>query len=155
MKSETGNVLSILRTVILASASVLAAGCGGMSVGSLWPFGGDGATELSRVPPNSVGYQCQGGKRFYLRDLDNGAAAWVILPEREFRLDKLPGEPGGRFGSGRAVLVVGNGEVSLSDGQALNYAGCKVPSAEPPKPAAKPPADPAAAKSADKPAAKP
>lgn len=151
MKSTTSTALSLSRTGLLALASVLAAGCGGMSVGSLWPFGGDGTTELSRVPPNSVAYQCQGGKRFYLRYLDNGAAAWVILPEREFRLEKLPGEPAGRFGSGRSVLVVGEGEVSLSDGQALNFTGCRIPSAEPPKPAAKPPAEPAAPKPAPKP----
>jgi hypothetical protein len=135
-----------------AVISTLLAGCGGggVSVGNLWPFGGSDE-ELSRVPPNSIVYQCEGGKRFYLRYLDNGAAAWVILPEREFRLDKVPGESGNRFGSGKAVLSVGADVVTLSDGPTVNYAGCRIPSAEP---AAKP-ADKPAAKPADKPAAKP
>jgi len=128
-----------------ALLAVLLSGCGGsgMSVGNLWPFGGQGAGELSRIPVNSTAYRCDGGKRFYLRSLDNGTAAWVILPEREFRLDKLPGEQGGRYGSGKAVLNVTESEVTLTDGVTLNFTGCRIPSAEPaPKPEAKPAAKP-------------
>ncbi len=138
------STISVVVTPAFVLAAVLLSGCGGggMSVGDLWPFGG-GSGELSRIPANSTAYQCDGGKRFYLRSLDNGAAAWVILPEREFRLDKLPGEQGTRYGSGKAVLNVGEGAVSLSDGAALNFTGCRIPSAEPaPKPEAKPAAKP-------------
>ncbi len=130
---------------VLAALALLLSGCGGggISTGGLWPFGGSGE-ERSRVPPNSITYQCEGGKRFYLRYLDNGAAAWVILPEREFRLDKVPGDGGTRFGSGKAVLSMGDGVVTLSDGPTASYSGCRIPSAEPPKPAAKPEAKPPA-----------
>lgn len=101
----------------------------------LWPFGEERNLERSRVPPNSVTYQCAGGKRFYLRLLDNGAAAWVILPEREFRLDRVAGDAT-RYSNGKAVLTVNAQEASLNDGPALGYTGCKIPSAEPPKPQA-------------------
>lgn len=133
----------IVWTATVASLTVFLAGCGGggISAGSLWPFGG-GGEERSRVPPNSVAYQCEGGKRFYLRYLDNGAAAWVILPEREFRLEKVAGAGGNRFGSGRAVLEVTDSVATLSDGPTLTYTGCRIPPAEPPKPAAKPEAKP-------------
>jgi membrane-bound inhibitor of C-type lysozyme len=104
--------------------STLLAGCESMSMPSL--FGG-GAVERSRVPPNSTAYQCTGGKRLYIRYIDNGAAAWVILPEREFRLDKVAGEGGARYSSGNAVLTVNGDEVNLSDGPAVSYAACKVP----------------------------
>ena len=125
-------------------AALLLSGCGGMSVGGFLPFGGDGR-ELSRVPPNSIAYQCQAGKRFFLRYLDEGTAVWVILPEREFRLEKLPADQGTRYGAGRTVLRMGEGEVTLSDGSAASYAGCRIPSAEPaPKPAEPPAAKPAA-----------
>lgn len=112
--------------------SVFAAGCGSTSV-NLWPFGGEQNLERSRVPANSITYQCTGGKRFYLRYLDNGAAAWVILPEREFRLDRV-GAEGTRYGNGKADLRVGADETSLLDGPAVSYTGCKIPSAEPPAP---------------------
>ena len=107
--------------------ALLAAGCGGMSVPTFGLFG-DKNLERSRVPPNSITYQCAAGKRFYLRYRDNGAAAWVILPEREFRLDKVAGEAG-RYGNGRAVLVVGAEGATLSDGPAVSYADCKLPAA--------------------------
>lgn len=131
-------------------AALLLSGCGGMSVGGFMPFGGDGR-ELSRIPPNSIAYQCQAGKRFFLRYLEEGAAVWVILPEREFRLEKVTGDQGTRYGTGRTVLRIGEGEATLSDGSAASYAGCRIPSAEPaPKPAAAP-AEPPAAKPAAKP----
>ena len=106
-----------------------AAGCGGMSVPTFGLFG-DKNLERSRVPPNSITYQCAAGKRFYLRYLDNGAAAWVILPEREFRLEKVAGE-GGRYGNGKAVLAISGDGATLSDGPAVSYAECKVPAAAP------------------------
>jgi len=116
----------------LAAFSLLAAGCGGIEMPSL-PFMGEKALERSRVPANSTAYQCAGGKLFYLRMLENGASAWVILPEREFRLDRMGGDAT-RYGNGKAVLTVNADEVSLVDAPALNFTGCRIPSAEPPKP---------------------
>ncbi|MEO8203696.1 MAG: hypothetical protein ABI630_07515 [Betaproteobacteria bacterium] len=118
--------------LFLALFAALATGCGGVDLGGILPFGGERNLERSRVPANSITYQCAGGKRFYLRYLDNGAAAWVILPEREFRLDKLP-EGGTRFGNGKAVLAINGDEASLSDGPTVNFTGCKVPAPEAPK----------------------
>src|SRR5512146_624011 len=84
----------------IASASLLAAGCSSVS---LWPFGSEGALEHSRVPANAREFQCDGGKRFYLRILEGGAA-WVIFPEREFRLDKVDAASGTRYTNGSATL---------------------------------------------------
>jgi membrane-bound inhibitor of C-type lysozyme len=115
-----------------AGLPLLVAGCSSVSMPSLWPFGEERNMERSRVPANSVTYQCAGGKRFYLRYLENGAAAWVILPEREFRLDKVAGG-GTRFGNGKAELQVNGEEATLTDGPTVSYSGCKIPSAEPAK----------------------
>ena len=118
---------SKLRTAAQAALiafSLATAGCGSTN---LIPFMGEKTVERSRVPANSVTYQCAGGKRFYLRYLDNGAAAWVILPEREFRLDRVAGDTGTRYGNGRAVLTVNGDEVALADGPTVSYAACKVP----------------------------
>lgn len=110
----------------LAALAVLLSGCGGMSAGDLWPFGSS-SEELSRTPANAVAYRCEGGKRLYVRYLDNGAYAWVILPEREFRLDKSASTSGTRYGTGRASLEVNGNEVTLSDGPSVSYTGCRVP----------------------------
>lgn len=123
--------LRISAQAALIAFSVAAAGCGSTN---LIPFMGDKQVERSRVPANSLTYQCAGGKRFYLRYLDNGAAAWVILPEREFRLDRVLNETS-KYGNGKALLSVGE-ETSLVDGPTVNYAGCRIPSAAPPKPEA-------------------
>lgn len=108
----------------LAAAAVsclLLTACGSFSI---WPFG-DSAPERSRVPSDATEYQCAGGKRFYVRSMDGGNSAWVILTEREFRLDKVASEGGTRYGNGVTVLDLQAGEASLSDGSATSYTGCK------------------------------
>jgi hypothetical protein len=106
--------------LLLACAAWLPAGCGSFS---LWPFGGGQAPERARVPANATEYQCAGGKRFHLRMIDNGASAWVILPDREFRLDKLEGTS--RFGNGATTLDLAGAEASLSEGANAIYSACR------------------------------
>lgn len=94
-------------------------GCGSLNV---WPFGDQPLKERSRVPANSVEYQCPGGPRFHVRWLDGGNAAWLILPDREVRLDKAA--DGAGFTNGITRLDLENGTARLSD-RALTLAGCK------------------------------
>ena len=86
---------------------------------SLWPFGG--TTERPLAPPDGTQYRCAAGKVFYLRYLENNAAAWVILADREFRLDK----DGARFTNGVAVLTVEGDTLALNDGPGNLYSACK------------------------------
>ena len=107
-----------------AAIALLLAGCGDMNVKKYLPFGGDSATpERSRTPPNSTEYQCAAGKRFYVRMLEDGAAVWLILPEREVRLNKLG--TGARYSNGIAVLELNGNEATLTDGAASPFTGCK------------------------------
>lgn len=106
----------------LVSAATLA-GCGSINV---WPFGGDAPQERSRVPANAVQYDCPGGKRFHVRWLDGGASAWLILPEREVRLDRTGTAT--RYGNGITTLDIDGGTATLSD-RTLTLAGCKSASA--------------------------
>ncbi len=106
----------------LIVVSLLLPGCGGVK---LWPFGSDTVQERSRTPANATEYQCAGGKRFFVRTLEGGAAVWLILPEREVRLDKLAAGSGTRYGNGIAVLEISGGEASLTDGTAVSLTGCK------------------------------
>ena len=106
----------------LILVSLLLPGCGGVK---LWPFGSETVQERSRTPANASEYQCAGGKRFYVRTLEGGAAAWLILPEREVRLEKLATDAGLRYGNGIAVLEINGNEASLKDGTTISLSGCK------------------------------
>lgn len=106
---------------VLLLACLLPAGCGGFSV---WPFG-EKSQEQSRVPANATEYQCAGNKRFYLRTLDGGASAWIILPDREFRLDKVAATTGTRYSNGSTVLEIAGDEAALTEGAARTFADCR------------------------------
>ena len=113
------------RPALAAAAAVsclLTTACGSFSI---WPFG-DSAPERSRVPSDATEYQCAGGKRFYLRSMDGGNSTWVILSDREFRLDKVASAGATRFGNGVTTLEINGSEASLSDGSATSYTACKV-----------------------------
>jgi len=106
---------------------VLLAGCGEMNVKKYLPFANDTVQERPRMPANATEYQCAAGKRFFVRTLDGGAAVWLILPEREVRLDKLGSDAALRYGNGIAVLEINGNEATLKDGAATSFAGCKMP----------------------------
>lgn len=110
----------ILRLSCVAATVAGLTGCGGAS---LWPFG-ERSTELSRVPANATEYRCNNERRFYARWLENGAAVWVIYPEREFRLDKVAAEGGNRYSNGAAMLENQDGTISLRDGN-VAFTGCQ------------------------------
>lgn len=107
----------------LACIPLLLAGCGEMNVKKYLPFGSDAPQERSRTPPNSTEYQCAAGKRFYVRTLDGGGAVWLILPEREVRLNKIGSSM--RYSNGIAVLELNGNEATLTDGAASSFTGCK------------------------------
>jgi membrane-bound inhibitor of C-type lysozyme len=114
----------ITRIAALAGATLLLSACSSINV-NLWPFGGGKEQDPSRTPPGATAYQCEGGARLFVRYLDNGAAAWVILPEREFRLNKATSGTGTRYSNGNAMLDIKDSGATLSDGATVTHAGCK------------------------------
>ena len=114
----------ITRAAALAGATLMLSACGSVSM-NLWPFGGTKEQDPSRTPAGASAYQCEGGKRLFVRYLDNGAAAWVILPEREFRLNKAGATAATRYSNGNATLDLKDGAATLSDGTMVTHGGCK------------------------------
>lgn len=114
----------ITRTAALSCATLLLSACGSLNLDVL-SFGGVKEQDTSRPPAGATAYQCDGGKRLFVRYLDNGAAAWVILPEREFRLNKTATGGGTRYSNGNDALDVKDGVATLYDGAAVTHAGCK------------------------------
>ncbi|MDK9716020.1 MAG: MliC family protein [Sulfuritalea sp.] len=115
----------------LACLSLLA-GCGDINVRKYIPFTGDAPQERSRTPANATEYQCSAGKRFYVRTLEGGAAVWLILPEREVRLNKLGAGADMRYSNGIAVLEISGNTATLTDGAAATFTGCKTGGSEAP-----------------------
>jgi len=115
----------------LAAIALLLSGCGDMNVKKYIPFTGDTAPERSRVPTNATEYQCAGGKRLYVRMLDGGEAVWLILVEREVRLERIGSSQ--RYSKGNTILSLSGNEASLADGTATPpYAACKTSGSEAP-----------------------
>lgn len=121
-------------SLAMLASVLLLAGCGEMKM-KVWPFGSEAAPERPRGPANASEYRCAAGKRFYLRMLDGGSAAWVILPEREVRLERI-GSSEGRYGKGALVLQLDGERATLADGATTAYADCRT-GAEEPAPAPK------------------
>ena len=108
-------VTSMHRLLVLPL--LLLAGCGGVS---LWPFGSSGGTELSRTPANATEYKCDGGKTFYVRNVEEGGV-WLIAPDREIRLAKRDATS---WGAGRVLLELSGDNATLADPPA-SFSGCK------------------------------
>lgn len=114
---------------IAIATGLLVSGCS--SNLKVWPFNDSPATSSApRGPANSTEYQCNAGKRFYIRAIDNGNAVWLIYPDREVVLHKSTSGSATRYGNGVATLEISGSEASLTDGPAINYTGCKTAAAK-------------------------
>jgi hypothetical protein len=58
-----------------------------------------------------------------VRTVDAGAV-WLIAPDREIRLEKLPGAESGRYGVGKVLLEISGDNAALLD-PPTQFAGCK------------------------------
>lgn len=108
-----------LRT-LAATLAVFAAGCG--TVEKLWS---GGPAERSRVPAGVTEFVCDGNRILRVRFESGEKSAWVVLPEREFRLDAVPGGPAGRYSNGRNTLNATTTAASLEEGSNVAFANCK------------------------------
>ena len=100
---------------------VLLGGCG--TISDLWQ---GGPREQSRVRKDAIQLACDAGKALQVRR--DAGSIWMILPEREFRLDPVEGAPEReRFSNGRTTLTItGGNQVSVEEGGAPQFTGCRV-----------------------------
>ena len=107
------------------AAALLAISLSGCNSVKVWPFKDSKPSASPRTPANATEYQCDSGKRFYVRSIDNGNAIWLIYPDREVALSKTAGGSGTRYTNGVDVLDIQGNEATLADGAAISYSGCK------------------------------
>ncbi len=114
-----------MKTSLPGAALCLAAllsGCGGVS---LWPFDSSGSTEQSRKPADATEYLCDGGKVFYVRNLDSDAV-WLIAPDRQIRLERPAGTKDAIYTAGKVRLEITAQAATLLDAPA-QFLGCRRP----------------------------
>ena len=75
------------------------------------------------IPQGATAYRCNAGKSFFIRSMDEGRAVWVMLIEREFRLE-APAAGATRFTNGRTALNLNGDQASLEEGSVTTYASC-------------------------------
>ena len=111
------------RTMMIMFFTMLfATGCSSVNV---WPFGDSKSAQVTRGHENATEFRCEGSKTFHVRYLDAGKSAWVILPDRQVRLDQVKSDAGSQYTNGIAVLRINGAEASLNDGPTIVYSGCK------------------------------
>ena len=108
-----------LRFWIAALLLPALAGCG--TISELWR---GGPRELSRARPDVLELRCAGGRTLALRMEPASKAAWIVLPDREYRLDAVAGDPT-RYSNGRTVLLEQGGAMSLEEGGVASVSGCR------------------------------
>jgi membrane-bound inhibitor of C-type lysozyme len=118
MSNTFGNKKLLMPVILL----VLMSGCGGAR---LWPFGDDKPQVQSNKPVNSTEYRCSEGKKFYVRNIDNGNSVWLILPDREVSLTKAVSDSGKRFSNGISTLNIMGDEATLDISPTSMLTGCK------------------------------
>ncbi len=115
-------MINRLLVSVLLFLMLLMTGCGGVKV---WPFEGGKQESPSYAPANAVEYNCEAGKKFYVRMLNNNNDIWLILPEREVGLPKSGSEPGKRYSNGISTLNINGDETTLEVNANTLWKGCK------------------------------
>jgi hypothetical protein len=107
------------RAWVAAVALMALSGCS--TIRDLWS---GGPRELPRVHEGAVTLACDQSRTLIVR-MDAGKSAWIIQPEREFRLDAASGES--RYSNGRATLTVSGGEMSFEESGSPALTHCRNP----------------------------
>ena len=90
---------------------------------NLWPFGKSAEVQRVYQPANSTPYICEGNKKFYVRMLDKGASAWLILPDREVLLTQIGASK--VYSNGISRLDLSSDDVVLDVNETTKYVACK------------------------------
>ena len=74
-------------------------------------------------PENSIQFTCNQNQTFFLRYLEDKNAVWIILDNREFRLEKDFVDDN-KYSNGKTVLEIAQGNVSITSNEITLYKQC-------------------------------
>ena len=121
---KQGNTI-VQRAVLFLWIGALAACSTMKDLGNvnLWPFGGNADAPHVYHPSNSVGYSCEANKKFFVRILDKGASAWLIMSDREVALNQVGTSK--IYSNGISKLDLSADDVVLMVNETTTFTGCK------------------------------
>jgi hypothetical protein len=84
----------------------------------------------SLSPDNSTQFMCDQNQTFFLRYLEGNNAVWIILNNREFRLEKVLVDDN-KYSNGKTVLEFFQDNVKITSNEKSLYEQCKeIPSSK-------------------------
>lgn len=121
--SVKGKYMNYRCAVMVLLVAITLSACSSID---FWPFGEDKKSQQNaNTPANSTEYQCSGGKKFYVRLLDKGNTAWLILPDREVSLAKTGSSPALQYSNSVSTLTITGNTAALDVSPTSSYADCK------------------------------
>ncbi len=106
------------RWLAFAAASALLQGCSG----GWWPFGSS-SDQAARIPQGATEYACAQGRQLLVRHAPDGKSAWILFPDREFRLDRVGSTE--RYTNGTSTLVTQEDGVTLDVEGGNRFTDCR------------------------------
>ena len=84
----------------------------------------DNYQEVNLTPEDAIKFQCANNEFFYLRYLEENNAVWIILKNREFRLDKMEGS-NKTYGNDTSTLNINGREAIIKIDSEILYKECQ------------------------------
>ena len=81
--------------------------------------------KIDSIPEDAIKFQCANNEFFYLKYLDENNAVWVILKDREFRLDKIESQDKAYANTTTTLDIKGNNAIIKVDASIL-YKECQI-----------------------------
>lgn len=79
--------------------------------------------EINTRPEDSIEYNCEKKKSFFLFYLNDKQSVWVILPDREFKLNKID-ESNQIYSNNITTLEISSEQAQIKLGEDIIYGQC-------------------------------
>jgi hypothetical protein len=120
-------LLSLNKKIVYVFLVILLSSCSSLSIdkekiSNILSWESDTSEDFS--PKNSIQFECAENKVFYLRYLEEKNAVWIILDDREFRLEKILDQDN-KFSNSMSNLEINPENTILNTSSKTSYEQCK------------------------------
>ena len=120
-------LLSLNKKIVYVFLVILLSSCSSLSIdkekiSNILSWESDTSEDFSLK--NSIQFKCAENKVFYLRYLEEKNAVWIILDDREFRLEKILDQDN-KFSNNMSNLEINPENTILNTSAKTSYEQCK------------------------------